>query len=159
MAEPQTAPQALDGVRVLELAGAEGEYCGKLLADFGAEVIKVEPPGGSPSRGEPPFKDDRPGPDRSLPFLYFNANKKSITADLDTEAGRERVRRLARNADVVVESAAPGTLAAMGWGTRICGRPTRGWSTPLSRLSARPGPTAGTAGPSWWPSPWAGSCT
>ena len=116
MAEPQTAPQALDGVRVLELAGAEGEYCGKLLADFGAEVIKVEPPGGSSSRGEPPFKDDRPGPDRSLPFLYFNANKKSITADLDTEAGRERVRRLARNADVVVESAAPGTLAGMGLG-------------------------------------------
>ena len=116
MAEPQTAPQALDGVRVLELAGAEGEYCGKLLADFGAEVIKVEPPGGSPSRGEPPFKDDRPGPDRSLPFLYFNANKKSITADLDTEAGRERVRRLARTADVVVESAVPGTLAGMGLG-------------------------------------------
>ncbi len=116
MAEPQTAPQALDGVRVLELAGAEGEYCGKLLADFGAEVIKVEPPGGSPSRNEPPFKDHRPGPDRSLPFLYFNANKKSVTADLGTEAGRDRVRRLARTADVVVESAVPGTLPAMGLG-------------------------------------------
>ena len=116
MAEPRTAPQALDGVRVLELAGAEGEYCGKLLADFGAEVIKVEPLGGSPSRGEPPFKDDRPGPDQSLPFLYFNANKKSVTADLDSEAGRERVRRLARTADVLLESAAPGTLAAMGLG-------------------------------------------
>ena len=116
MADPRTAPQALDGVRVLELAGAEGEYCGKLLADFGAEVIKVEPPGGSPSRAEPPFKDDRPGPDRSLPFLYFNANKKSIIADLDREAGRERVRRLARTADVLVESAAPGSLAAMGLG-------------------------------------------
>ncbi len=116
MAEPRIAPQALDGVRVLELAGAEGEYCGKLLADFGAEVIKVEPPGGSPSRSRPPFKDHRPGPDRSLPFLYFNANKKSVTTDLGTEAGRERVRRLARNADVVVESAAPGTLAAMGLG-------------------------------------------
>ena len=116
MADPRTAPQALDGVRVLELAGAEGEYCGKLLADFGAEVIKVEPPEGSPSRAEPPFKDDRPGPDRSLPFLYFNANKKSVTVDLDTEAGRERVRRLARTADVVVESAVPGTLADMGLG-------------------------------------------
>ena len=116
MAEPQTAPQALDGVRVLELAGAEGEYCGKLLADFGAEVIKVEPYGGSPSRGQPPFKDDRPGPDRSLPFLYFNANKKSVIADLDNEAGRERVQRLARTADVVVESAAPGALADMGLG-------------------------------------------
>ncbi len=116
MTEPQTAPQALDGVRVLELAGAEGEYCGKLLADFGAEVIKVEPPGGSPSRGEPPFKDDRPGPDRSLPFLYFNANKKSVTADLESEAGRERVRRLARTADVLLESAAPGSLAAIGLG-------------------------------------------
>ncbi len=116
MAEQRTAPQALNGVRVLELAGAEGEYCGKLLADFGAEVIKVEPPEGSPSRAEPPFKDDRPGPDRSLPFLYFNANKKSVTVDLDTEAGRERVRRLARTADVVVESAVPGTLADMGLG-------------------------------------------
>ena len=116
MAEPRTAPQALDGVRVLELAGAEGEYCGKLLADFGAEVIKVEPPGGSPSRLEPPFKDDRPGPDRSLPFLYFNANKKSVTADLGSGAGRERVRHLARTADVLLESAAPGTLAAMGLG-------------------------------------------
>ena len=116
MAEPQTAPQALDGVRVLELAGAAGQYCGKLLADFGAEVVKVEPPGGCPSRSEPPFKDDRPGPDRSLPFLYFNANKKSVTADLDTEAGRDRVRSLARTADVVVECAAPGTLAGMGLG-------------------------------------------
>ena len=116
MTEPGTAPQALDGVRVLELAGAEGEYCGKLLADFGAEVIKVEPPGGSASRGEPPFKDDRPGPDRSLPFLYYNANKKSVTADLDTEEGRERVRRLARGAGVVLESAVPGSLAAMGLG-------------------------------------------
>lgn len=116
MAEPRTAPQALEGVTVLELAGAEGEYCGKLLADFGAEVIKAEPPGGSPSRGEPPFKDDRPGPDQGLPFLYFNANKKSITADLETDAGRERVRRLARTADVVLESAAPGTLTAMGLG-------------------------------------------
>lgn len=116
MAEPRTAPQALDGVRVLELAGAEGEYCGKLLADFGAEVIKVEPPGGSPSRGEPPFMDDRPGPDRSLPFLYFNANKKSITADLETEEGRERLRRLGAEVDVVLESGAPGTLATLGLG-------------------------------------------
>ena len=116
MAEPRTAPQALDGVRVLELAGAEGEYCGKLLADFGAEVIKVEPPGGSPSRREPPFMDDRPGPDRSLPFLYFNANKKSITADLRTEEGRERVRCLGAGVDVLLESGAPGTLAALGLG-------------------------------------------
>ncbi|MDE0035358.1 MAG: CoA transferase [Deltaproteobacteria bacterium] len=116
MAEPRTAPQALDGVRVLELAGAEGEYCGKLLADFGAEVIKVEPPGGSPSRGEPPFMDDRPGSDRSLTFLYFNANKKSITADLGTEEGRERVRRLSAEVDVLLESGAPGTLAALGLG-------------------------------------------
>ncbi|MCY4487998.1 MAG: CoA transferase [Deltaproteobacteria bacterium] len=116
MAEPQTAPQALDGVRVLELAGPEGEYCGKLLADFGAEVIKVEPPGGSPSRGEPPFKDDRPGSESSLSFLYFNANKKSIIADLATDAGRERVGRLARTADVVLESSAPGSLADMGLG-------------------------------------------
>ena len=108
--------QALDRVRVLELAGPEGEYCGKLLADLGADVLKVEPPGGSPSRAEPPFKDDQPGPDRSLRFLYFNANKKGITADLDTDAGCAVVRELAQDVDVVIESSPPGALAALGLG-------------------------------------------
>ena len=116
MVEPKAETQALDGVRVLEPAGAEGQYCGKLLADFGAEVIKIEPPGGSLSRAEPPFKDDRPGLDRSLPFLYFNANKKSVTANLHTEAGRERIRHFAQTADVVLESDTRGTVARMGLG-------------------------------------------
>lgn len=108
--------QALDRVKVLELAGPEGEYCGKLLADLGAEVIKVEPPAGSPSRREPPFMGDESGPDRSLHFLYFNANKKGMTADLETEAGRALVRELAQQVDVVIESSRPGTLSALGLG-------------------------------------------
>jgi benzylsuccinate CoA-transferase BbsE subunit len=116
MREPVEIRQALDRVKVLELAGCEGQYCGKLLADLGADVIKVEPPAGSPCRGEPPFKDDEPGPERSLHFLYFNANKKGITADLGTEAGRALVRGLAEKADVVIESSEPGTLSALGLG-------------------------------------------
>lgn len=110
------APQALEHVRVLELAGCEGEYCGKLLADLGAEVIKVEPADGSPCRREPPLIDDRPGPDRSLHFLYFNANKRSLTIDSETASGREQIRRLAQNVDVVIESSSPGHLSARGLG-------------------------------------------
>ncbi|MBM4261162.1 MAG: CoA transferase [Deltaproteobacteria bacterium] len=109
-------PQALEHVKVLELAGCEGEYCGKLLADLGADVIKVEPPQGSPCRREPPFVNDQRGPERSLHFLYFNANKRGITADLDTAQGRERVLRLAQNVDVLIESAPPGSLSEIGLG-------------------------------------------
>lgn len=109
-------PQALQDLKVLELAGCEGEYCGKLLADFGAYVIKVEAPDGSPCRREPPFINDEPGPDRSLHFLYFNANKRGITADIGTASGRATIRRLARDVDVLIESAAPGTLSALGLG-------------------------------------------
>ncbi|MFQ5849659.1 MAG: CaiB/BaiF CoA transferase family protein [Candidatus Binatia bacterium] len=108
--------QALSGLRVLELADCEGEYCGKLLADLGAEVIKVESPGGSLCRREPPFKDDIPGPDRSLHFLYFNSNKKGITLDLGRADGRAIFRELIKRADVVTESFEPGYLAGLGLG-------------------------------------------
>lgn len=109
-------PQALEQLKVLELAGCEGQYCGKLLADLGADVIIVEPPGGSPCRLEPPFIDDVPGPDRSLHFLYFNSNKRGITADIATERGRSIVRQLAQDVDVIIESAAPGVLSTLGLG-------------------------------------------
>ena len=115
-AEESHLNQALGGLRVMELADCEGEYCGKLLADLGAEVIKVEPPDGSPCRREPPFKDDVPGPDRSLHFLYFNSNKKGVTLDLRKADGREIFRELIKGVDVVTETFDPGYMAALGLG-------------------------------------------
>ena len=107
-------PAALEGVRALDLAGPEGHYCGRVLADLGAEVIKVEPPQGDPARHIGPFKNDQPDPEASLYFINFNTNKKSITLDLTTQQGQEVSRDLARTADAVVESFPPGTMEAWG---------------------------------------------
>ena len=109
-----TSAGMLAPYRVLDLSDETGQSCGKILADLGADVIKVEPPGGDPARRRPPFVDDEPGPDRGLYWLACNANKRSFEADLETEAGRVLFRRLAETADVVVESFAPGRMA--GWG-------------------------------------------
>ena len=68
--------------RVLDLSGPEAVFCGKLLADYGADVVRVEPPGGDPSRSRGPFASDEEGPDRSLYFLFYNTNKRSITLRL-----------------------------------------------------------------------------
>src|SRR5262245_26076280 len=109
-----SARTALAGRRVLELAGPSGAYCGKLFADLGADVIKVERPGGDPARWTPPFWGDAPHPENSLSFLYLNANKRSLELDLEREADRARFRELALGADVVLESLAPGELARLG---------------------------------------------
>jgi len=111
-----TTAKALDDIRVLDLTRDLGAYCTKLLADLGADVIKIEPPGGDPARAVPPFFHDRAGPDHSLYFLNLNTNKRSVVLDLDDEAGREALRGLVATADVVVESFAPGTLDNLGLG-------------------------------------------
>ncbi|MBW2666231.1 MAG: CoA transferase, partial [Deltaproteobacteria bacterium] len=113
------AASALAGIRVLELADESGVYCGKLLADLGADVIKVEPPGGDPTRAFPPFIDNRPGEVRSFFFQYMNTSKRSLVLDLDDRAACDRLRRLAAAADLVIETLPPGTLAArdLGWST------------------------------------------
>jgi benzylsuccinate CoA-transferase BbsE subunit len=119
MTRKQEAPlvaQALDDVRVLELQGPRAQYCGKLLADLGADVIKVEPPGGDPARRIGPFHDGVAHRERSLQFFYFNTNKRSVALDLECEAGRDAFRELARTADVILESFEPGTLDALGLG-------------------------------------------
>ena len=106
---------ALDGVRVLDLTtGVAGPHCTKLLADFGAQVIKVEPAGGDPTRHVPPFAGDQPDPERALLFLHLNTNKQSVTLDPRTGAGSDLLRRLASTAQIVVEDSAPGSLAASG---------------------------------------------
>lgn len=107
----------LAGLRVLELCDELGQYAGKLLADLGAEVVKLEPPEGSRARRIGPFAGDEPGPDRSLNFWYHNTNKRSAILDIErSDEARRTFRRLAANADLVLEDRAPGALARLGLG-------------------------------------------
>lgn len=105
---------ALAGLRVVELANERCAWAGKLLADMGADVILVEPPAGDAARQYGPFLEDRPGPDRSLYWWHHNTSKRGIVLDLETESGRAALCKLAATADVLLESEAPGTLAAKG---------------------------------------------
>jgi benzylsuccinate CoA-transferase BbsE subunit len=107
---------ALKGIRVLDLAGPSGVYCTKLLADLGAEVIKVEQPGGDPMRRMAPYYHDEPDAEKSLYFWHFNTSKKSITLNLDSAAGREIFNKLAGTADILVETYQPGYLDSLGLG-------------------------------------------
>ena len=97
--------KALEGIKVLDLSRhISGPYCTKLLGALGAEVIKVEPPGrGDEARHLGPFRDDRPHPEGSALFLYLNTGKKGITLDLEKPSGRELLRLLIRETDVLVE--------------------------------------------------------
>lgn len=106
----------LSHVRVIDLTTGGEQIGGQMLGDLGADVILVEPPGGSRSRFVGPYVDDEPGPERSLNFWGWNRNKRSVVADLDSDEGRERLRRLIRNADIVLESFAPGYLDSIGLG-------------------------------------------
>ncbi len=97
--------KALEGIRVIELGEhISAPYCGKMLAAFGAEVIKVEPPEGDQSRRTGPFPDDIPHPEKSALFLYLNTGKKSITLNPETETGRQILHELVRQADVLIEN-------------------------------------------------------
>ena len=100
------------GVRVLELARPKTMLAGQILADLGADVIAVEPPGGAPGRRMGPFLDDRIGLERSLTWHALNRNKRSITIDTDSTDGRDAFERIAATADVVIE-AAPARFAAL----------------------------------------------
>ncbi len=105
---------ALNDLRVIELCDEAGAWAGKLLADMGADVIKVEPPRGSIVRTYPPFYQDEPHPDRSLAFWNYNTSKRGVTIDLDQPAGREVFRKLVASADMLIEDQAPGRMAAWG---------------------------------------------
>ncbi len=106
----------LDDVRVLEFGGELGEWCGKLLADMGATVIKVEPPTGDKTRSYPPYYNDEPDKNKSLYFWHYNTNKQSVTLDIATEQGRDILCKLAATADVVIDSYPPGYLDDFGIG-------------------------------------------
>jgi len=101
--------------RVLDLADIKGAYCTKLLADQGAEVIKIEKPqGGSPTRNIPPFAGDKPHSERSLQFLYRDANKYGITLDLELPDGKNLFKKLVNTADVLVETYPPSHMENLG---------------------------------------------
>ncbi len=107
---------ALDDIRVLDLAGATGVYATKLLADLGADVIRIEPPDGDPLRDLGPFWHDERAADRSLSFFNLNTSKRSITLDFTKPEGRALFEQLARTADVVVETFEPGYMDSLGLG-------------------------------------------
>lgn len=109
-----TKPGALAGLRILELAeGVAGEFCGKLLADLGAEVIKLERPEGSPVRRVSPFGPGK-APENSALFAYANTNKRSVVLDLEADAGRSLLARLVGRVDAVIDDHEPGWLADHG---------------------------------------------
>ena len=109
--------QLFEGIKVLELATMVGvPYSGKLFADYGAEVVKIEPPEGDPSRLEGPFLNDIPDKEASALFLHLNTSKRSITCDLFSSAGRDIVRTLIEQHDIVIENFPPGTLDYLGLG-------------------------------------------
>ncbi len=116
MTEFSLSSTFLAGIRVLEVADEHGEYCGKILAGLGADVIKVEPPGGEPTRAYGPFYRDEPHPDRSLYFWHYNFAKRSIVLDLDVPDGQQEFHRLALGADVVIDGRERGYLDARGLG-------------------------------------------
>ena len=109
--------RALGAWRVVELAAEGTSFAGKLLADLGADVILVEPPGGSPQRSYGPFLDDEAGPERSLHWWHYNTSKRSVVLDLQDASsggGRDVFRRLVASADVLIEAERPGDLAELG---------------------------------------------
>src|SRR5688572_14186637 len=110
-------PAPLEGLRVLDLTtDVAGPFATKMLADFGADVLKVEPPEGDPARLFGPFPRDEPHPERSGLFLHLNTNKRSITLDVASDEGAAHVRRLAAGADAVIEDKPPGDAERWGWG-------------------------------------------
>jgi crotonobetainyl-CoA:carnitine CoA-transferase CaiB-like acyl-CoA transferase len=110
------ATGALQPYRILDLTTRDGWLAGKLLADLGATVIKVEPPGGDPGRGVGPFANDVPAPENALAWWAYNRGKQSVVLDLSSAEGRAAFLKLAEDADAVLESFEPGRLEALGLG-------------------------------------------
>ncbi len=109
----------LAGLRVLELTSEPAQFCGKLMADLGADVIKVEPPGGEETRNIGPFLDDQAHPERSLYFWHYNTSKRGVTIDITKPSGQEIFRNLAATAALVLESYPAGRMSELGLGYEI----------------------------------------
>jgi len=107
-------PGALSGLRVVEVASEHGAFAGKILADLGAEVILVEPPGGHASRQFEPFLDDLPGPERSLWWWHYHTGKRSVTLNLHEASDADQFRMLVASSDIILEAETPGKLETLG---------------------------------------------
>jgi crotonobetainyl-CoA:carnitine CoA-transferase CaiB-like acyl-CoA transferase len=110
------ADSALSDIRVIDLTGETGAYATKLLADLGADVIRIEPPSGDPLRNIGPFWHDEGRADRSLYFFNLNTSKRSAALDIANEKDRDVLEKLVATADVVVETFEPGYLDGLGLG-------------------------------------------
>jgi benzylsuccinate CoA-transferase BbsE subunit len=116
MAEKEKTGGMLSPYRVLDLTDEKGLLCGKILGDLGADVIKIERPGGDPARNLGPFYHDKPDPEKSLFWFAFNTNKRGVTLNIETADGQEIFKRLVKTADVVVESFPLGYMEKLGLG-------------------------------------------
>ena len=106
--------RALDGVKVLDLTHhISGPYCTKLLADFGAEVLKIERPDGDPTRRMAPFYHHDVEPEKSLVFAYLNPNKKSVPLNLTSETGNQVLKSLTDAPDDLVENFSPRVMSTL----------------------------------------------
>ena len=115
----KTSDLPLSPYRVLDLTNEKGHFCGKILADLGADVIKIEPPEGDPGRNIGPFYHGIPDKEKSLFFFAYNTNKRSITLNIQTHEGQEIFKRLAKTADFVIESFNPGHMDKVGLGYAV----------------------------------------
>src|SRR5215813_11479539 len=106
---------ALAGLKVLDITDEPGQLTGRILADLGAEVLKIEPPGGDALRKRGPFIGGEPHPDCGAQWVARNLGKRSLVLDLTQAAGAQRLRDLARQADVLIESFAPGRRSTRAW--------------------------------------------
>ena len=106
----------LTGLRVLELTGEHAQFCGKLMADLGADVIKIEPPGGQETRNVGPFLNDEEHPERSLYFWHYNTSKRGVTLDITKPEGKEVFRKLSVTAGLILESFPAGYMPGLGLG-------------------------------------------
>lgn len=108
-------PRGLGSLRVVECGqGVSAAFGAKMIADLGAEVIKVEPPGGDLTRRRGPFPNDKPDPEKSGLFVYLNTNKRGVTADLGKAEGRELLGRLLEKADILIHNVPPYERANQG---------------------------------------------
>jgi len=132
----------LDGLRVLDLSDESGFLAGKVLGDLGADVVKIEPPGGDRVGRRAPWLHGEPGPERSLAWLALNTSKRGVTLGLDTEAGSTLFTRLVERADVVLDTARPGERdEPTAWGAASAANPRLVWCaiTPFGLTGPRAG--------------------